>query len=111
MCCGSDEAGTPAADASYLTRLADGMAAVEAEQVAIERAEVMEQVRSGRVMERVRSGRVLVRYVGPGFVLGAPARDLTGEEWAGLAAGLQDVVALSGVYAFEFVAEDEGGVS
>lgn len=78
---------TPAADASYGERLT---AAGQAE-----------------VVERVRSGRVLVRYVGPGFVLGAPARDLTADEWAGLTVGQQDAVALSGVYEFEVVEEEE----
>ena len=94
-------------DDGYLTRLA----AVEAEQVVIERMERLAAGRAAVVEEQVRSGRVAVRYAGPGFVLGVPARDLTAEEWAGLSVEQQGAVGQSGVYVFEIVEEDEEGVN
>ena len=48
---------------------------------------------------------VQVRYVGPGFVLGVPARDLSADEWVALTDGQRDAALHSKV--FEIMKEGE----
>ena len=48
---------------------------------------------------------VQVRYVGPGFVLGVPARDLSADEWVALTDSQRDAALHSKV--FEIMKEGE----
>lgn len=47
-----------------------------------------------------------VRYVGPGYLLGVPARDLTVDEWGALTDVQRSAVGWSGIYVI--VAEENG---
>ena len=46
-----------------------------------------------------------VRYVGPGYLLGVPARDLTADEWGALTDVQRSAAGWSGIY--EFVAAEQ----